>query len=160
MEKGLGFSKWETRARRDTKRVSLQRINQPMNQIQLFKPLNQTLSSDLSTSVIFRQEQSSSMLAIKKSEKSTSCVANVLPCRIQHNGPVNATTRHWTPESSSDGQTNTAYFRGRKLNGKTVNLPEGYRGMFLRFLSSNLAGRISSYLETQHESIQHLCTDN
>ncbi|CAC9890789.1 unnamed protein product, partial [Aureobasidium pullulans] len=67
------------------------------------------------------------MLAIKKSEKSTSCVANVLPCRIQHNGPVNATTRHWTPESSSDGQTNTAYFRGRKLNGKTVNLPEGYR---------------------------------
>lgn len=160
MEKGLGFSKWETRARRDTKRVSLQRINQPMNQIQLFKPLNQTLSSDPSTSVIFRQEQSSSMLAIKKSEKSTSCVANVLPCRIQHNGPVNATTRHWTPESSSDGQTNTAYFRGRKLNGKTVNLPEGYRGMFLRFLSSNLAGRISSYLETQHESIHHLCTDN
>ncbi|THV84621.1 hypothetical protein D6D29_03011 [Aureobasidium pullulans] len=99
------------------------------------------------------------MLAIKKSEKSTSCVANVLPCRIQHNGPVNATTRHWTPESSSDGQTNTAYFRGRKLNGKTVNLPEGYRGMFLRFLSSNLAGRISSYLELNTNRCI-LCTDN
>ena len=140
-------------ARHETRLTS--RINQSMNQIQLFKPLNQTLSSDLSTSVIFCQEQSSNMLAIKKPEKSTSCVANVLPCRIQHNGPVNATTRHWTPESSSDGQTNTAYFRGRKLNGKTVNLPEGYRGMFLRFLSSNLAGRISSYLEIQHESIHH-----
>ncbi|CAD0106858.1 unnamed protein product, partial [Aureobasidium uvarum] len=73
------------------------------------------------------------MLAIKKSEKSTpSCAVNVLPCRIQHNGPVNASTRHWTPEVSPDSNetsTSTAYFRGRKLNGKVVNLPDGYRAL-------------------------------
>ncbi|KAI5246167.1 ribonuclease H1 small subunit [Aureobasidium subglaciale] len=72
------------------------------------------------------------MLAIKKSENVTPCVANVLPCRIQHNGPVNASTRHWTPETSSNGKSSTAYFRGRKLNGKIVNLPEGYRGAILQ----------------------------
>ncbi|KAI5204274.1 ribonuclease H1 small subunit [Aureobasidium subglaciale] len=72
------------------------------------------------------------MLAIKKSENTTPCVANVLPCRIQHNGPVNASTRHWTPETSSDGKSSTAYFRGRKLNGKIVDLPEGYRGAILQ----------------------------
>ncbi|THW47581.1 ribonuclease H1 small subunit [Aureobasidium pullulans] len=91
------------------------------------------------------------MLAIKKSEKSTSCVANVLPCRIQHNGPVNATTRHWTPESSSDGQTNTAYFRGRKLNGKTVNLPEGYRGAILQKTNTILPPTITPSPSTSLE---------
>jgi ribonuclease H2 subunit C len=75
------------------------------------------------------------MLAIKKSDNSTpSCAINVLPCRIQHNGPVNATTRHWTPQVSADGKSNTAYFRGRKLNGTVVDLPDGYTGMrFLHF---------------------------
>ncbi|OBW64858.1 MAG: 40S ribosomal protein S8 [Aureobasidium pullulans] len=91
------------------------------------------------------------MLAIKKSEKSTSCVANVLPCRIQHNGPVNATTRHWTPESSSDGQTNTAYFRGRKLHGKTVNLPEGYRGAILQKTNTILPPTITPSTSTSLE---------
>ncbi|THW96815.1 ribonuclease H1 small subunit [Aureobasidium pullulans] len=91
------------------------------------------------------------MLAIKKSEKSTSCVANVLPCRIQHNGPVNATTRHWTPESSSDGQTNTACFRGRKLNGKTVNLPEGYRGAILQKTNTTLPPTITPSTSTSLE---------
>ncbi|THW45215.1 ribonuclease H1 small subunit [Aureobasidium pullulans] len=91
------------------------------------------------------------MLAIKKSEKSTSCVANVLPCRIQHNGPVNATTRHWTPESSSDGQTNTACFRGRKLNGKTVNLPEGYRGAILQKTNTILPPTITPSTSTSLE---------
>ncbi|KAI4793287.1 hypothetical protein E4T44_12685 [Aureobasidium sp. EXF-8845] len=72
------------------------------------------------------------MLAIKKSENSTpTCAVNVLPCRIQHNGPVNATTRHWTPQVSADGKSNTAYFRGRKLNGTVVNLPDGYTDTIL-----------------------------
>jgi hypothetical protein len=71
------------------------------------------------------------MLAIKKSEtNTTNCAVNVLPCRIQHNGPVNANTRHWTPQESSDGKSNTAYFRGRKLKGRVVELPDGYIGMF------------------------------
>ncbi|KAI4793375.1 hypothetical protein E4T44_12668 [Aureobasidium sp. EXF-8845] len=73
------------------------------------------------------------MLAIKKSDNSTpSCAINVLPCRIQHNGPVNATTRHWTPQVSADEKSNTAYFRGRKLNGTVVDLPDGYTGAILQ----------------------------
>lgn len=77
------------------------------------------------------------MLAIKKSENNTpSCAVNILPCRIQHNGPVNASTRHWTPEASDDGKSNTAYFRGRKLNGTVVELPDGYKGMRFTSLSS------------------------
>ncbi|CAD0085903.1 unnamed protein product [Aureobasidium mustum] len=75
------------------------------------------------------------MLAIKKSENSApKCAVNVLPCRIQHNGPVHASTRHWTPEVTSDGNQNstaTAYFRGRKLNGRVLDLPEGYRDTIL-----------------------------
>jgi hypothetical protein len=80
------------------------------------------------------------MLAIKKSETNTpNCAVNVLPCRIQHNGPVNASTRHWTPQESSDGKSNTAYFRGRKLNGRVVELPDGYMGMLiLCFFPSSL----------------------
>lgn len=86
------------------------------------------------------------MLAIRKSEKSapTSAV-NVLPCRIQHNGAVHASTRHWTPEITSDGNHNstaTAYFRGRKLNGRVLNLPDGYRGTYL--LSATLLRLLSS----------------
>ncbi|KAG9631613.1 hypothetical protein KCU95_g8746, partial [Aureobasidium melanogenum] len=75
------------------------------------------------------------MLAIKRSEKTPTSTVNVLPCRIQHNGPVHASTRHWTPEISSDGNQNstaTAYFRGRKLNGRVLGLPDGYRGAILQ----------------------------
>ncbi|KAH0342180.1 ribonuclease H1 small subunit, partial [Aureobasidium melanogenum] len=75
------------------------------------------------------------MLAVKRSEKTPTCAVNVLPCRIQHNGPVHASTRHWTPEITSDGNQNstaTAYFRGRKLNGRVLDLPEGYRGAILQ----------------------------
>jgi hypothetical protein len=83
-----------------------------------------------SQSVNKHSESTEIMLAIKKSENNTpSCAVNVLPCRIQHNGPVNASTRHWTPQASSDGKSNTAYFRGRKLNGTVVSLPDGYTGM-------------------------------
>lgn len=102
------------------------------------------------------------MLAIKKSEKSApTCAVNVLPCRIQHNGPVNATTRHWTPDVGSDGNQNTvatAYFRGRKLTGKVLDLPEGYRGMCFLFLTLYLLSStnpsktdIISYLLAQQD---------
>ena len=30
---------------------------------------------------------------------------------------------------NTDGDASTAYFRGRKLHGKTVKFPEGYRGV-------------------------------
>ncbi|EON60841.1 hypothetical protein W97_00051 [Coniosporium apollinis CBS 100218] len=58
------------------------------------------------------------------------CTPNVLPCRINHNGPVDASERYWQPKTDDDGKT-TAYFRGRKLRGRAVKIPDGYRGTVL-----------------------------
>ncbi|KAI1487708.1 ribonuclease H2, subunit C [Biscogniauxia mediterranea] len=52
---------------------------------------------------------------------------HLLPCRIHYDGDVNPSDTFWNPSQSEDG-TKTAYFRGRKLDGKTFKLPEGYYG--------------------------------
>ncbi|OCK83612.1 ribonuclease H1 small subunit [Lepidopterella palustris CBS 459.81] len=71
------------------------------------------------------------MLSIQQSNgKSTKCTPNLIPCRLNHNGAVNASERFWKPETESNGE-NTAYFRGRKLRGKNVKLPDRYRGAVL-----------------------------
>ncbi|MCJ1239620.1 3'-5' exonuclease [Varicellaria rhodocarpa] len=94
------------------------------------------------------------MLSIQSTASPASsekCTPNILPCRIARTGPVNASERYWTPETTQ-GQTclletsahsskfaeifldgkKIAYFRGRKLVGKQVALPEGYRGAVVR----------------------------
>ncbi|KAI1502365.1 ribonuclease H2, subunit C [Biscogniauxia marginata] len=56
---------------------------------------------------------------------------NLLPCRIHYDGNVNASDPFWNPSPSRGGNpdgSKTAYFRGRKLNGITMKLPEGYYG--------------------------------
>ncbi|KAI1149562.1 ribonuclease H2, subunit C [Nemania diffusa] len=60
------------------------------------------------------------------SEQETATV-NLLPCRINHDGDVKSDTL-WNPTKTQDG-LQTAYLRGRKLHGKVLKLPEGYRGM-------------------------------
>ena len=71
------------------------------------------------------------MLAVKKApsevKPTPQCTPNILPCRIHHDGPVNASKRHWNPEVEDDN-TRTSYFRGRKLRGREVKVPAGYRG--------------------------------
>ncbi|KAI0396735.1 ribonuclease H2, subunit C [Xylariaceae sp. FL0594] len=52
---------------------------------------------------------------------------NLLPCRIHHDGAVSPCETFWHPTKTTDN-TQTAYFRGRKLQGKAVKLPEGYYG--------------------------------
>ena len=90
------------------------------------------------------------MLAIQQPKQQLAkCSPNVLPCRINSNGPFKVTKRFWSPsfekgelatnitESHSfryqadfpADKTSTAYFRGRKLRGRIVKLPEGYEGM-------------------------------
>ncbi|KAI5820643.1 ribonuclease H2, subunit C [Pyronema omphalodes] len=54
---------------------------------------------------------------------------NLLPCNILHNGPVAATKKHWDPKME-EGKC-TAYFRGRKLEGRNIQLPEGVVGAIL-----------------------------
>ncbi|OMP86170.1 hypothetical protein BK809_0003339 [Diplodia seriata] len=75
------------------------------------------------------------MLSVQRStQHSGKFTPNLLPCRIDHNGPVNATDRYWRPEEEDgvlqDGKQ-TAYFRGRKLCGRKLQLPDGYRGALL-----------------------------
>ncbi|KAI9705532.1 MAG: 3'-5' exonuclease [Candelina mexicana] len=71
------------------------------------------------------------MLAVKSKQRaSTTCVPNVLPCRIDHNGPVNASERYWAPTKDCKvDDKETSYFRGRKLHGRSVKIPEGYQGI-------------------------------
>ncbi|KAL8921197.1 MAG: hypothetical protein Q9208_005807 [Pyrenodesmia sp. 3 TL-2023] len=74
------------------------------------------------------------MLSIQRAnpeEPSTKCTPNLLPCRINHSGPVNASSRYWSPTPSKDGHPE-AYFRGRKLKGREVKVPEGYRGVVVK----------------------------
>ncbi|KAH6676597.1 putative ribonuclease H2 subunit C [Halenospora varia] len=71
------------------------------------------------------------MHAIQKSKSHKGkCTPNVLPCRVHHNGPVNASKRYWEPRTTSNVKT-IAYFRGRKLHGKQFKVPRGYRGIVL-----------------------------
>ncbi|KAK0665275.1 ribonuclease H2, subunit C [Cercophora samala] len=56
--------------------------------------------------------------------------AHLLPCKIHHTGPVEPTQSFWDPQTSaSTSDFKEAYFRGRKLKGKPVALPEGYKGV-------------------------------
>ncbi|KAI9893196.1 MAG: hypothetical protein M1814_000744 [Vezdaea aestivalis] len=91
------------------------------------------------------------MISIQSTKpKRENSALNVLPCKIGHDGPVNATKRYWNPtkgngkctpsakdemvilltigRSRTDGNV-TSYFRGRKLHAKPVAIPEGYRGV-------------------------------
>jgi hypothetical protein len=70
---------------------------------------------------------------------------HLLPCRINHNGSIEPVEASFWDPRTSDGEfsflpvlaqrsrlvdgASTVYFRGRKLHGKTVKLPEGYKGV-------------------------------
>ncbi|KAK3940126.1 ribonuclease H2, subunit C [Diplogelasinospora grovesii] len=68
------------------------------------------------------------ILSVKPSSAEEKTTPNLLPCRVHHNGSVEPIQDFWQPTEADDG-TKTAYFRGRKLQGKGVKLPKGYRGV-------------------------------
>ncbi|KAL7276314.1 hypothetical protein RUND412_000728 [Rhizina undulata] len=71
------------------------------------------------------------MLSIQLSKSAPKHVnCNILPCRVKHTGSANATEKHWKITSAKD-DTKTTYFRGRKLQGKSIALPTGYSGHIL-----------------------------
>lgn len=76
------------------------------------------------------------MLAIREASDDKTSV-NILPCRIDHNGPAKVTKRYWRPETEKDG-TKTAYFRGRRLRGKSLKVPQGYKGLILKSTEKTL----------------------
>ncbi|KAH8678892.1 ribonuclease H2 non-catalytic subunit-domain-containing protein [Tricladium varicosporioides] len=94
------------------------------------------------------------MHAIQKSKlHKGKCTPNVLPCRVHHNGPVNASKRYWEPRSTSDGKT-IAYFRGRKLHGKQLKVPKGYRGIVLAS-TDKILPKESHSSSTEHEDAEN-----
>ncbi|KAH7394906.1 ribonuclease H2 non-catalytic subunit-domain-containing protein [Phaeosphaeria sp. MPI-PUGE-AT-0046c] len=77
------------------------------------------------------------MLAIH-SASPKKCTPNLLPCRIDHNGPVNSASRFWTPESDEKG-TSHVHFRGRHLHGTSVLLPQNYTGAILNVTDESIS---------------------
>ncbi|THC99525.1 hypothetical protein EYZ11_000985 [Aspergillus tanneri] len=75
--------------------------------------------------------QSPQQSSRSETEKTTdNCTPNILPCRIHHDGPTGSISRYWTPVSDeNDKNTQTAFFRGRRLRGRRVAIPEGYQGI-------------------------------
>ena len=71
------------------------------------------------------------MLAIQSTSTNKSVTPNILPCTIKHSGPVSSDPRYWNPSTEQDG-TSTSFFRGRKLRGKKIPLPEAYQGVVLQ----------------------------
>ncbi|KAI9651463.1 MAG: hypothetical protein M1829_002804 [Trizodia sp. TS-e1964] len=97
---------------------------------------------------------------------------NILPCKINHEGPVNASERYWSPvpnngnNTSPAAKTLTSHFRGRKLCGKSITVPEGYQGVVatpvkreLKALENattdtNAGNSQDGYCEDEKEAIQ------
>lgn len=71
------------------------------------------------------------MLAISKQEKTDACAVNILPCRINHDGPTKVAKRYWTTATDTDS-TKTAHFRGRRLRGRTIKISSRYQGIVLK----------------------------
>ncbi|KAK0714796.1 ribonuclease H2, subunit C [Lasiosphaeris hirsuta] len=71
---------------------------------------------------------STPILTLKSSDQTAKTTPHLLPCRVHHTGPVDPVEAFWEPKQGDDGTT-TAYFRGRKLHGKSVKLPKDYRGV-------------------------------
>ncbi|KND91547.1 Uncharacterized protein C12B10.15c [Tolypocladium ophioglossoides CBS 100239] len=74
------------------------------------------------------------MLTIEQDQASQQVkgMPNLLPCRIHHTGPADPVSPHWKPAPAAEGTTTSvAYFRGRKLHGKVVALPDQCRGVLV-----------------------------
>ena len=100
------------------------------------------------------------ILSLTSSADRPKTTPHLLPCRVHHTGDVEPVDAFWDPRpvegapTSTDGlspssstTTSTAYFRGRKLQGKTVKLPAGYRGVVVAAAST--AASSSSSTETE-----------
>ncbi|KAL9618600.1 MAG: hypothetical protein Q9160_006711 [Pyrenula sp. 1 TL-2023] len=62
----------------------------------------------------------------------SSCTPNILPCRIHHDGPTKVTKRYWAPTTNTEAdgnKTRESRFRGRRLRGRVVKIPQGYEGV-------------------------------
>ncbi|KAJ5160733.1 Ribonuclease H2 subunit C [Penicillium canariense] len=66
---------------------------------------------------------------LESTESTPKFTPNILPCRIHHDGPIVSTERFWIPKTDEKDNKQTAHFRGRRLRGQRVAIPEGYQGI-------------------------------
>ncbi|KAJ5102733.1 hypothetical protein N7532_003262 [Penicillium argentinense] len=69
------------------------------------------------------------MPSTQSEENGTKYTPNILPCRIHHDGPIESANRFWAPKSDEQDKIETSHFRGRKLRGRRVAIPDGYQGV-------------------------------
>ncbi|KAJ5770081.1 uncharacterized protein N7511_002132 [Penicillium nucicola] len=77
---------------------------------------------------------------------------NIIPCKIHHDGAIDTLDRYWAPATDEKDNTQTSYFRGRKLRGRRVALPDGYRGrtsesfLLVLLVHQGLTGSVALHL--------------
>lgn len=97
------------------------------------------------------------MLAIKKGNvEKRKYTVNILPCLINHDGPFTCSKWHWNPVDQPDGLS-IAFFRGKKLHGKRLRLPERYRKVVLsktdKIISREKQTFAENLAQTENEQI-------
>ncbi|EEQ83260.2 uncharacterized protein BDCG_00065 [Blastomyces dermatitidis ER-3] len=89
-------------------------------------------------------------------QRNSSITPNILPCRIHHDGPVEISARYWNPVvDESNPDTATAYFRGRRLRGRRVLIPEGYEGVLASTDSSLQLAALESGTKKNDQGRSH-----
>lgn len=99
------------------------------------------------------------MIAIQKSQRiatPSKCTPNLVPCRVHHDGPADASGRYWNPEVNWDGTTAT-YFRGRRLNGRLLKVPEGCKGVVIKGAKFESGTKPIERLAVVHDENQEAC---
>ncbi|KAF3218069.1 hypothetical protein TWF679_001479 [Orbilia oligospora] len=84
------------------------------------------------------------MISIKSSSNAPEAKANIIPCRIKYTGPASSSRQLWNPTSQTSTdptpvETHTSYFRGRRLVGTKLVVPDGYQGRVLSSPNSSSA---------------------
>lgn len=89
--------------------------------------------------------------AVKKSRKQQKVEVHALPCKIHHNGAIDATS-NWKP-ARIDDETTAVHFRGRSLRGRVIKLPASYEGIALRALPSSPADNTQGHILKPTEKV-------
>ncbi|CAD6446391.1 6601b7e6-fb1f-4d2a-ade1-d5d541ce1214-CDS [Sclerotinia trifoliorum] len=105
-----------------------------LTQLQLHKSqiIKDSIEQTRTTSTMLAIRPPSKQPSSKPSKKYT---PNLIPCRINHTAPIKIEKRYWEPKLTKNAKGKedlVAYFRGRRLIGRKVKVPEGWRGVVLR----------------------------
>ena len=100
----------------------------------------------------------SGQIRLKESSSEKEIAAHVLPCHIAYDG-ISKVSDYFRPQADPNDQTRSACaFRGRKLCGRTISLPDGYLGIMARRASTEI-GHIFRAMEPTTQFAEPRCAD-